>query len=236
MNTRPQHRVLTTLATLAVLAACGATSAAPSRLADESDVVEAGDCEIEAAVERHRVRGEAPERQSSLQLVCGIGWRTELQAEFARRRGDGSHGQAIGLEARSSLRASSLGRPGWAVMYGASSERHGTGPWHQSDLFVALEAAVRPAPGWLVAARVGTARDRRGRSDSTTWALSVEHGVNDALELGAGLRGDDRSRPLISLEVRWHVLPDQVQLNLSGGASSGPQRQRRIGLGLTFEF
>jgi hypothetical protein len=100
VKSHPPHRAWALLAALALLTACGATRAERSRLGDEADVVERGDCEVGTAFERRRARGEASQQLSSLQLVCGLGWRTELTINFARQRGDGDRNEAVGLEAR----------------------------------------------------------------------------------------------------------------------------------------
>jgi len=225
------------LAALACAAACHAAQADRSRLADEDDVIEAGDCELELAFERQNARGAARERETSIQFGCGIGWRTELAATFARKRSDAQREQAIGIEGKTSLRERGSGGVGWSLAYGIGSERDGgRGPWRRGERFVAIEATHQPASAWLVEARLGTARDPVARSDRTLWLLGVEHAITEAVEARAELEGDDRSRPLASMALRWLVWPEHAVVTLAWGAGLGPLRERRLGLGVTFEF
>ena len=103
-------------------------------------------------------------------------------------------------------------------------------------LSLALEGTWRPASAWRVEARVGTARDRLARSDSTTWTLAAERTLGESFEARAELIGDDRSRPWTGVTLRWRIWPEHAVLSLSGGVRAGPLRERRAGLGLTFEF
>lgn len=225
------------LVALACAAACHAAQADRSRLADDADVVEAGDCEVETALERQSARAAAPQREASIQFGCGIGWRTELVLAVARRHSDAARDEAIGVEARTSLRERSSGRIGWTLAYGIGAERGGgRGPWRRNEQFVAIEATHQPDRAWLIEARLGTARDPVARSDRTLWALSAEHTVTETVEVRAEVGGDDRSPPLLSLGLRYRVWPERAAVTLSWAAATGPLRERRLGLGITFEF
>ena len=83
---------------------------------------------------------------------------------------------------------------------------------------------------------ISSARDHRASSDKTLWALAVEHALTDAVELRVEADGDDRSRPLVSVGLRWLFWPEHALLTLSSGARTGPVRERRFGVGLSFEF
>ena len=78
---------------LAALIYAGHASAKRSRLTQEADVVEAGDCEVESAGARERARGKGPARESNLELNCGVGASTEVSLLVARRRGDDGRGR-----------------------------------------------------------------------------------------------------------------------------------------------
>lgn len=206
------------------------------RLASAGDVAAAGDCDIEVAGERKRIRGQAPERESSLRAACGIGWQTELEAAFSGRHGRSARDQSIALEAKTTLRQREGGNVGWALAIGVASERgSGTG-WRRNEHFVAVEATLEPLRDWLVEAKFGTARERSPRIDKTLWALAVERTISNTLELRADVEGDDRSRPLVAVGLRWAFWPEHAVLRMSYGTVSGPQRERRAGLGVKYEF
>lgn len=224
------------LAALVCTLACPAAWADRSRLADDDDVVEAGDCEIEWAQGRQTVRGAARQSDSSLQLGCGIGWRTELAASWARRRAGGPPEQGIGLQAKTSLREGGHRGLGWALLVGVEGERGAGASWRRSGHAVAIEASLQPHRAWRAEARLGSARSRFERRDSTLWSLSVEHGLAEATQVRAELEGDDRSRPLAGLGLRYEVWPDLAALTLAYQLRGGPSRERRLGLALTIEF
>jgi hypothetical protein len=223
------------LAALACAAACSASHADRSRLDDE-DVAERGDCEIELAAERQTARRAATERETALQLDCGIGWRTELKAALARQRSPGERTDSFDLEARTALFDRAVAGVAWSIAYGASAERSAGGPWRRSAHFLALEGALRPAEAWVVEAEVAWRRDRIDRREAWVWTLGVEHEISDLLEVRAELEDDNRSRPLAGIELRYEFWPDRARLNLSYAARSGPSRERKLGLGVTFEF
>lgn len=218
-------------------AACQTVQAERSRLDDNVDVVEGGDCEVETTWQRRTQRGEPPERESALRLGCGIGWGTEWAATFARASSNGARDDGVGFEGKTQLRQRTAGRLGWALAYGADAERAARGgPWRQSEQFIQLEATVQPAARWLAEVKLGTARQTRARRDSTRWSVGLEHGFWDGAEAVAELEGDDRDRPTASLGLRYTIWPEHAVLALSYGVKMAPQRERRLGVGLTFEF
>lgn len=218
-------------------AACHAAQAERSRLDDGVDVVERGDCEVETTWQRRTTRGEPPERESALGLVCGIGWGSEWAVAFARTHGNGARHDALGFEGKTALRARAGARPGWTLAYGAGAERSaGGGPWRRTEHFIALEATLQPAAGWLAEIKLGTARQRSARRDTTRWSLGLERGLPESIEAVAELAGDDRDRPLASVALRWRIWPEHALLALRYGVKMAPQRERRLGLGVTFEF
>lgn len=219
--------------------ACGASHADRSRLDDEN-VARRGDCEVELAMERQTVRqaeghSVAPHAEV-VQLSCGVGARTEIVAAYTRERSDGERALAVDLEARSTL--FDLGRAGgaWSLSYGASAERSAGTSWRTVAHFVALDAAWRPAEAWVLEARLGWSRDRIEARHTRAWLLAVEHEISDRLEVRAEVADDPHSRPLVGVELRCEFWPDVARLQLSWAARSGASRERRLGVGLAFEF
>lgn len=223
------------LASLVCLAACHCAQASPLSLGDESDVADAGDCESELTFERVSARGEPTQRERALRLACGVGWNTELEVAHARLRSGPAHGESLVFEATTTLRDRGPERTGWAVAVGIGAERIG-GSWRRSEQGFAVEATRQLGDDWLVEAKLGAVRDVLSRRDSTLWALALEHALHERLELRAELEGDDRGRPLAAIGLRYTLWPERLQVNLSHGVRSGPQRERVTSLGLQIEF
>lgn len=224
------------LAALICATVCGAARADRSRLGDEADVVEAGDCELEFALERKKMARQAVlERKRALQLGCGIGWQTELAATLEHKRDDEGRAHGFALEAKTALHER-RGDVGWSLVYGVERERDGTAGWRTHTLFLSTEVTFEPTPTWLLEARIGTARDRSARRDSTPWALGIEHALTNRLELRAALEGTDRRRPEWRLGMRLGLWPEDVALSLEYGAGTGAARERSAGVAVSVEF
>ncbi len=229
-----------------LLLACGAAGvlAAPPACADEDDdsrlgdataVAEAGDCEVELELERMRRRGSTIERGTAAELACGIGWRTELTLAYQRQRAGDERDEGLAFGVKTELVETAPGRIGWTVGAAAAAVRApGTG-WRRSEWAAAVEASVQPAEGWLAEFQFGVARDLLLRQHSTLWAVALEHALDARFELRAAVGGDDRSRPIAEVGLRW-LFAEDAYLKLSLGARSGAERERLLGVALKVEF
>lgn len=231
---RHPRRLLASLA--CCIAACQAAHADRSRIGTDSDVLDAGDCEVETTFQHTTARGSRPERVSSIQLNCGIGWRTELAAAFAKTRTQALRMPAFGIEGKTTLRERGEAQLGWSLAYGVGAERGAGLSWRRNGQFIALEATSQFDSVWFLEAKLGTSRDRESRSDSTVWGLAVERALTEAVELRLELKGDDRRRPHWATVLRYSIWPDRALISLSYGVRTGPIRERQVELGLTFEF
>jgi hypothetical protein len=219
----------------ACAALCLPAEASRIGVSDETDVAEAGECEAEGAHERSRLRGEPARREQSLRLACGIGWNTELEAAHARQRQGAARGEALAVEAKTMLRERAGDRIGWSLAVAVGAERR-NGSWRRSEQGLALEATRQTGDSSLVEVKLGVVHDVLSRRDSTLWSVAVEHALHERFELRAELEGDDHQRSLAKAGLRWTLWPDRLQLKLSHGLRSGPQRERSTSLGLLVEF
>jgi hypothetical protein len=222
-------------AALIVVTIGGTARADRSRLSAETDVVEAGDCELEFSFGRKKAQQAAPERQQAMQLGCGIGWQTELAATGERARGDGGRADGFTFEAKTTLLEGRNGF-GWSLVYGFERARNRTAAWRTQQLFMSANVTFEPAPAWLLEARIGTARDLSARRDRSPWALGVEHAVTPRFEVRAALEGADRGRPEWRIGMRCQPWPEDLSLSLEYGAGSGAARERSIGVAVSVEF
>lgn len=222
------------LAALVCAAACHAAWADRSKL-DEEDAVEPGDCELELQRERKTLRGGPSELESTVQLGCGIGLRTELVVAVARQRSGSAREESIDFEAQTWL--GRVGGLGWTLELGASRERESGTRWQLAAHKAAIVAAYQPSDAWVVDAKLGAVRDRIQRRHTTVWELAVEHEVSDPLVVRAALEGNDRrGRPFATIELKYEFWPDRARVNLSYGGRSGAAHERLVGVGVTFEF
>lgn len=221
---------------LAALAWCSANLAAAQGLGADSAVADAGDCEVEAAFERTKARGEPVQRESAVRVACGVGWHTELEATLARVRAGRASERLLSLEAKTTLRERSDDGIGWALALGFDAEHPAGSGWRRSTERIELEASRQFGPAWLAEAKLGTERERTTRRHSTTWALSVERAWSETVEINAELSGDDRSKPFVGFGWRYALWRDDVQAKLSWAARTGTPRQQRMAVSLQYEF
>lgn len=223
-------------AALACGLVCHAAQADRSRIGEDSDALDTGDCELETTVERTKARGGIAERQSAIQLNCGVGWRSELAAAFATSRSNEPRVDGLAIEGRTTLRERRDGAFGASIAYGVQAERSVASSWRRNGQFVELELTRQLGTVWFFDARLGTARDRPSRRDSTLWSLAVEHSLTEAFEMRVEVGGDDRQRPLWVAGLRYAFWPDRALISLDYGARAGAERERRWSLGVTVEF
>jgi hypothetical protein len=206
-----------------------------SRLGDETEVVEAGDCEVELTLERVRKRGSIVESGRAVELACGIGWGSELALAYGRQSAGGERDEELVFEVKTELVEADAGRPGWTfgvLVAGA----HAPGMrWRRSEWGAVVETTLLPADRWVAELQLGVARDLQQRRWSTLWSAALEHALDERFELRAEVGGDDRSRPLVEFGLRW-LFAEDAHLTTSFGARSGAERERVVGVALKVEF
>jgi hypothetical protein len=207
-----------------------------SRLDDESDVVEAGDCELEIAFSRKKLQHAKPGLERSLQLGCGIGLKTEVAAAIVQSRGDEGRADGYALEAKTAWRERSRAGFGGSLFYGLERMRMSETSWRTQKLFLGTELVWELSSAWLLEARLGTARDRPARQNSTAWMVGIEHTLTGAINGHAALEGDDRGRPEWRFGLRYKLWPEHALISLEYGLGTGSERHRSVGAAITFEF
>lgn len=207
-----------------------------SRLGEDEDDFGAGNCELEIGAERSRTRGAARQRETALQLACGIGWRSELTLLVARERAGDERVDQRALELKTTLLPRRERAVGWAVQAALADERAAGKSWRRSDYALVVEATIEPREDWLAEAQFGWARDVPARAHRTVWALGLEHEFALAWEGRVELEGNDREAPVAGASLRWAFWPDRAQLTLELGRRLASDRKRQWGLTLGVEF
>lgn len=221
----------------AVLGAGAPALADRSRIGEEGDVIEAGDCELELASARIRPRGAPRERAESAQLSCGVGFGAELVAVFERQRGTGSRESVREIEAKLGLLPRRGEAIGLTLAAAAAWQAEDGRPRRRAETAITAEASRQVGARWLVEAQIGTARSHVERRQRTLWALGAEFAlVPEAVELRAEIGGDDRSRAQTLLALRHLFWPDHAALTLGVARRGGNDGERRAAVALTVEF
>ncbi|WP_156392131.1 MULTISPECIES: hypothetical protein [unclassified Roseateles] len=223
------------LPTLALLLA-GAVQAARPLQTEDAPVMERGACEIEGLRAAARQGGER-QRQTGLQLGCGIGWRSEIALQALRPR-------ELVLSGKTRLATHPV-RDGDAQLTLAWSlaQRHVQAGWRRSASGLVLVASAPLNGDWLMHANLGHQRDEVARLRSTTWGLAAEHnglGEDGRWQPMAEVVGDDRGRPWAHAALRVALLPERVFVDGSAGTQlrrqSGGRRARLATLGFKLAY
>lgn len=208
------------------LAACVAQAGRPLQ-AEDAAVMDPHACELEGAHGDWRLGGGG-QRQTSLQLGCGVGWGTEVALNVIRPR-------ELALNGKTRL-ASSTWADGDAQLTLAwtLSHRHVETAWRRSGAGLILVGSLPLTRDLTLHANLGHQRDEVLNRRSATWALAVEHGG-----FGEGGRwqpmvevfGDDRGKPWGNAALRVALLPDRVFVDASYGRQFAGARARLTTVG-----
>lgn len=220
-------RLRTVFATC-LLGALGPAQAGRPLQAEDAGVMDPQACEVEGAHSHWRQQAAA-QRQSSLQLGCGIGLDSEIALQAVR-----PHELALGGKTR-------LWRVGEAqfTMAWSLAHRHVETAWRRSGAGLILVASAPLGHDWVAHANLGHQRDELQRRRATTWALAAEHnGLGEAgrWQPMAEVFGDDRGRPWANVALRLALVPGQVFIDASVGRQLGSANARLATAGFKLAF
>lgn len=200
--------------------------------AEDAPTMAPGSCEVEGASSNWRSGGQT-QRQSYLQLGCGIGGGTELALQAFTPR-------ELGLNGKTQFFSTGW-RDGDAQLSLAWSLNHRRveTAWRRSGAGLILVASAPLSRDWTLHANLGHARDELQRRRSTTWALAAEHnGLGEAgrWQPMAEVFGDDRGRPWANAALRLALVPDSVFVDASLGRQLGGAKVRLATAGFRLAF
>jgi hypothetical protein len=241
MNALPRStpRLATLLLAVAAWLPCAPVHAGLPLHTDDAGVLAVGACELEGTAVR-ATAADARTTDTSLQLGCGVGWRSAVTLARASNhgadapvwslggktglwQGDGAPEHAAALTLAGTLQQARLPGSGW---------RHtGTG--------LNLIASVPLAGSLTLHANLGHARDEPARQGSTTWGLAIEQtGPGSAPRWApmAEVYGDDRERPWWNLGLRVALVPERHFVVVGYGRQFSRERPGALTLGLKATF
>lgn len=211
----------------------GAAQADRPLVSETADVIDGGDCQLEASVGRWRESGTANPTLADALVSCGVGGHSQFGLTLAGVRGDGSTDKLVGLGGKTTLRAPQDGATGFAVAYAIWWDKLAGEGWHHGGhrLFgVVTRELAKDLLGHL---NLGWLRTASNQRNHTTWSVGVEG--DGPLGWAADVFGDDRSRPWLSGGVIVPVT-DKLSLNLAYAQQFETPRVHLWTLGLKVEF
>lgn len=221
------HR-LRAIAIASLLSALGTAQAGRPLQAEDAGVMDPQACELEGAHSHWRQPGAA-QRQTSLQLGCGVGSGTEIALQAIRP-------QELALVGKTQVWQA--GEAQFTLAW-TLAHRHVAAAWRRSGASLALVASAPLVPAWTLHANLGHQRDEMQHRRSTTWALAAEHqGLGEAgrWQPMAEVFGDDRGRPWANAALRVTLLPQRLFVDASLGRQLGGTKARLATLGFKFAF
>jgi hypothetical protein len=200
--------------------------------ADDAPTMAPRACEVEGASSHWRSGGET-QRQSYLQLGCGIGGGTELALQAFRPR-------ELGVNGKTQVFSTPWGEGDAQLSLAWSlNHRRVETAWRRSAAGLILVASAPLSRDWVMHANLGHARDELQRRRSTTWALAAEHnGLGEAgrWQPMVEVFGDDHGRPWANAALRVALLPDRVFIDASLGRQLGGAKARLGTAGFRLAF
>ena len=215
--------------TAACLFAAGVAAHAGRPLqAEDAGVIDRGGCEVEGA-HSHWRQAEGDQRQTYLQLGCGVAEGSELALQALRPRE-----LVLGGKTQLPQAGDTQLTLAWNLTH-----RHLETAWRHSGTSLLLVASAPWGPDWVAHVNLGHARDELQRRRSSTWALAVEHnGLDEAgrWQPMAEVFGDDRGQRWVNVALRLAVVPGRAFVDASLGRQIGGNRARLATAGFKFAF
>jgi len=199
---------------------------------DDAPVMDPQACEIEGAYSDRRAAG-GNQRQSYLQLGCGIGWGTEIALQALKPRE-----LVLGGKTQVFSEPWADGDAQLSVAWSLAHRRVQTA-WRRSSAGLTLVASAPLSRSWVVHANLGHQRDELLRRCSTGWALAAEHnGLGEAgrWQPMVEVFGDDHGRPWANAALRVALVPDRVFVDASLGRQLGGAKARLVTAGFKLAF
>ncbi|MFT7776308.1 hypothetical protein [Roseateles sp.] len=216
------------IAIVCLLSALGAARAGRPLQAEDADIMDPRACELEGAHSHWREQGAA-QRQTSLQLGCGIGGNSEVALQLIRPRE-----LALGGKTQFWRDGETRVTVAWNLAH-----RHVEAAWRRSGAGLVLVASAPLAGDWVLHANLGHQRDELLHRRSTIWALAAEHnglGEGGRWQPMAELFGDDQGRPWANAALRVALRQERLFVDVSMARRLGGVNARLATAGFKLAF
>jgi hypothetical protein len=222
----------------ALCAALMALLAAPAHadrplVSETADAIEAGSCQVEAALARARAAGGPSLRSLGAIFSCGLKGGHQWALAYGRDSGGGEKSQSLGLGGKSNLLPVEAGRTGLGVAYSLAALKTPGSGYRFEDSTVLGVLTRELGAGLLGHANLGWTRSRSARQSSTLWSLGVE--TTGDVFYAADVFGDDRNRPSLSAGAGYSFAPG-FSGNVAYALQFDKPRSKQLSLGLKVVF
>ncbi len=224
----------------ALVAACLQPAWAARPLAtDDTGVISAGDCEVEASRTRTRV-GADRVGETGAALACGLGIGAQLGLAHAQARGPEGRSRGLALAGKAGLWAGAGDDASSLAVSAAVGWGRGPGQGYQRESSEVRLLATWPLRHAFIHVNLGHARSHNGGANATTWGLALEH--RPALLAGLGwaplaeIYGDDRGDRWLNVGLRASVWRDRLFLDLAHARQQVLDKARVWNAGLRIAF
>jgi hypothetical protein len=212
------------LGAIALALCTGAAFAGRPLATDDAGVADAGQCEIEAWVER--ARGD---HAASAALACGVSAGWELGAGATRDRAQGQSTHAVGLEAKwvpaAGKFASPLGTLHTGLKLATARARTPGNGWHESEHSVLALATLEATPTLALHLNLGAARDARLHASGTVLNGALAWSAGERALLFAEAQANDRSAlfgsTVRTAGARWWIVKDTLGVDVTASRQAG---------------
>lgn len=220
-----------------LLGLCVSAQAGRPLATDDAGTIGLGHCEIESYA-GHASAHDAPSLgRLSAQLGCGVFDGTQLALDAVRDRSDGQSLHALNLLGKTRLFQVADDGPGFALAYGLAWQRSTGRSWQHESTMLNGIVSWPVSANLTLHANLGWSHSASARTDTSSWALALEHSAGHGIDVMTELFDDDRShQPWLQAGIRWTAVPDKLFLDASYGVQSGSQGARAFTLGLRYAF
>lgn len=231
----PSTRSLLAVAVGAALLHTSAAWAGRPLQTEDAGVLGVGECELEAAGEREKPKDEGSIRAGSVQLGCGVGYRSQVALNAGRVKFPGGRADEVNLAGKTALLELADDATGVAVAwsFGGQKPRGGSFKYEATEI---KGVVTHPVGDWQFHANLGWSRCQSDRRNVTIWSVAAERTSLGPVDVMAEVFGDDRAPAWLNAGIRWPVVRDRFFLDASYGVQmdSGKTKLATVGMKLAF--
>lgn len=196
---------------------------------DDADILDAGSCQLETWVDRHRDSTEfwlapACNPGGNMELTIGAAW---------TRQASSTTTSALAFQAKTVLKP--MQPDGWGAGLAAGLEHHPkrTGEGRDWYAYLPVSRSFRD-DRLLLHANLGWLHDGEDKRNRMTWGIGTEFEVAERTWMMLETFGHDQGKPSYQLGFAYWLISDRVQLDAAFGQGlDRDENERWFSLGLT---
>lgn len=202
---------------------------------DDTDVLDAADCEWEGGYTRQKAHRSPAENGWETELSCGIGLRTQLALAYGEARAADRTSRNVTLLGKTRLVERQDDRIGLSVAWTIGGVRnHDESFKHDfSQLYLVASQEVVKNLTWH--ANLGWLHDQIEHRDHATWNLAGEYALGGGVDAVAEFYGESHIKPWWGVGARWQAT-EALSLNAGFSLQTENPRIRQWSVGFKYAF